>query len=149
MNNKQRLTHALLFEFFALIIVVPLATFFAQKEAGDMLVVAVGLSIYAVVWNYFYNIIFDRYFGEQRASRTLATRLIHTAGFELGIIVVTLPAVAWFLGISMLSALMLEAAFLVFFFFYAMIFNGIYDRITAPNTAATAKIATVSHKSGH
>ncbi|WP_394200204.1 PACE efflux transporter [Shewanella waksmanii] len=133
MNTKQRITHALLFEFFALIIVVPLATLFAQKDAADMMVVAVGLSIYAVVWNYFYNIAFDRYFGAERSSRTVMMRIVHTLGFEAGIIVVTLPVVAWFLGISLLSALVLEAAFLVFFFFYAMIFNAIYDRFTESN----------------
>lgn len=78
-----------------------------------MIVVAVGLSLYAV-FGIFYNIWFDKQFGRERISRTVLLRVGHTLGFELGIIFITVPVVAWFLEISLSSALLMEVAFLIF-----------------------------------
>ncbi len=127
MKTKERVFHAILFELLALAIVVPAATMLSDKEASSLVAVGVGLSVYAVVWNYFYNIWFDKEYGVERSSRSLLMRFGHTLGFEGGIIVVTVPLVAWFLGISLTAALLLEAAFLIFFFVYAIAFNWCYD----------------------
>ncbi|MCG9730047.1 PACE efflux transporter [Shewanella sp. Isolate13] len=129
MTVKDRIIHAILFEAVALAIIVPAASMLSGTEATSMLAVGVGLSIYTVIWNYFYNIWFDKQFGSDRVNRTLKMRIGHTCGFEGGIIFITVPAIAWFLGITLLQALVLEAAFLVFFFFYAVAFNWCYDNI--------------------
>ncbi|ABV35854.1 conserved hypothetical protein [Shewanella sediminis HAW-EB3] len=131
MKTKERVFHAILFEIIALAIVVPAAAMFSDKDASSLIVVGVGLSVYAVVWNYFYNIWFDKQFGAERSSRSLLMRFGHTLGFEGGIIFVTVPLVAWFLGISLTAALLLEAAFLIFFFVYAIVFNWCYDYFRA------------------
>jgi uncharacterized membrane protein len=55
-------------------------------------------------------------------------RIGHAIGFEAGLIVMTIPAIAWFLQVSLLTALIIEAGFLVFFFFYTTGFNWVYDR---------------------
>ena len=129
MTFKDRVIHAVLFEAIALAIIVPAAALFSGKDASSMLAVGVGLSLYTVVWNYFYNIWFDKQFGADRESRSLTTRIGHTLGFEGGIIFITVPVVAWFLGITLLQSLALEAAFLIFFFFYAVAFNWCYDNV--------------------
>ncbi|MCL1138980.1 PACE efflux transporter [Shewanella pneumatophori] len=129
MTFKDRVIHAILFEAIALAIIVPAASLFSGKQASSMLAVGVGLSLYTVVWNYFYNIWFDKQFGADRANRTLKTRIGHTFGFEGGIIFITVPVVAWFLEITLLQSLALEAAFLIFFFFYVIAFNWCYDNI--------------------
>jgi len=41
-------------------------------------------------------------------------RLLHTLGFEGGLIFITIPVISWFLSISILQALLLEAGFLLF-----------------------------------
>ncbi|GGJ02303.1 membrane protein [Shewanella hanedai] len=129
MQTKERVFHAIIFELIALAIVIPAAAMFSNKEASSLMVVGVGLSFYAVIWNYFYNIWFDKQFGSERATRSLLLRIGHTLGFESGIIFITVPFVAWFLGISLGAALLMEAAFLIFFFFYAIAFNWCYDNI--------------------
>ncbi|MEC4728248.1 PACE efflux transporter [Shewanella sp. D64] len=129
MQTKERVFHAIIFELIALAILIPAAAMFSSKDASSLIVVGVGLSLYAVVWNYFYNIWFDKQFGSERASRSLSLRIGHTLGFESGIIFITVPLIAWFLGISLGAALLMEAAFLIFFFFYAIIFNWCYDNI--------------------
>ncbi|OXE30360.1 hypothetical protein CA163_23760, partial [Vibrio parahaemolyticus] len=103
----------------ALAIIVPAAALITGKGSSDLALVGIGLSLYTVVWNYIYNLYFDKWFGSNRADRSLAMRLGHTVGFEGGLIFISIPVIAWFLEITFLRALMLEAGFLVFFLFYA------------------------------
>lgn len=128
MNTKERIFHAFTFEAVALAIIVPASAWITGKGTSELALVGVGLSLFTVVWNYYYNIMFDRLAGSDRATRSLKTRIAHTAGFEGGLIFITVPSIAWFLEISIGAALLLEAGFLVFFFFYATGFNWLYDR---------------------
>ena len=127
MSTTERILHAVLFELFALVFVVPIAIWFTGHSLGEMAVVGVGLSFYTVIWNYGYNLGFDRYWGDDRTKRSFKLRVIHALGFEVGLVFVSVPAVAWFLGIAIWQALMLEAVFLIVFFFYAIIFNWLFD----------------------
>ncbi|MCL1040672.1 PACE efflux transporter [Shewanella marisflavi] len=127
MSTTERILHAALFELFALAFVVPIAIWFTGHSLGEMAAVGVGLSLYTMIWNYGYNLWFDRYLGDERTKRSLKLRVVHALGFEGGLVFVSVPAVAWFLGIAIWQALMLEAVFLVVFFFYAIIFNWLFD----------------------
>jgi len=128
MKSKERVFHAVLFEMVALAILVPASAVVTGKGASDLAMVGIGLSLFTVIWNYQYNILFDRCFGGDREQRSLKLRIGHTAGFEGGLIFITVPSIAWFLDISIIDALLLEAGFLVFFFIYATGFNWFYDR---------------------
>lgn len=129
MQTKERLFHAVSFEALALAIIIPVTSLITGKGTSDLAIVGVGLSLFTVVWNYFYNIAFDRLCPIAREQRSLKVRILHTFGFEGGLIFITVPTIAWFLGITLLEAIMLEAGFLVFFFFYATGFNWCYDRV--------------------
>ncbi|NUW72983.1 PACE efflux transporter [Vibrio mediterranei] len=128
MNNKERMFHAVLFEALALAIIIPIASIATSSKSMELMVVGVGMSLFTVVWNYLYNVLFDRYIPGERSKRSLLLRIGHAVGFEAGLIVMTIPAIAWFLQVSLLTALIIEAGFLVFFFFYTTGFNWVYDR---------------------
>ncbi|MEJ3600964.1 PACE efflux transporter [Vibrio vulnificus] len=129
MTQGERLFHAVAFEFLALAIIVPATSLMTGKGASALAIVGIGLSIFTVIWNYIYNQYFDQWFGANRAERGLKMRLLHTFGFEGGLIFITIPVISWFLSISILQALLLEAGFLLFFLFYATGFNWLYDRV--------------------
>ncbi|KOO05562.1 PACE efflux transporter [Vibrio nereis] len=128
MTSKERVFHAVLFEAIALAIVIPVSAIVTGKGASDIALVGVGLSLFTVFWNYYYNMMFDRLFGQDRVQRSLQKRIAHTLGFEGGLIFITVPVIAWFLGISLMNAMLLEAGFLAFFFFYALAFNWWFDK---------------------
>lgn len=128
MTNKERIFHAVTFEAIALALIIPGAALATGNAAGDLAIVGVALSLFTVVWNYVFNVMFDRIFGSNRAERSLGTRVGHSIAFEGGLIFVTVPTIAWYLDMSILNALALEAGFLVFFFFYTMLFNWGYDK---------------------
>ena len=134
---KSRVFHAVLFECIALLILIPASYLLTDEGSMAMSLVMVGLSLFAVIWNYIYNLIFDWKFGYDRLNRTLLLRVFHSCGFETGLIVLTLPVVAFALSISLMSAFLLEAAFFAFFFVYAIIFNWVYDIVKAKYAASS------------
>ncbi len=128
METIERIFQAILFEMIVLSILIPTSVIIGGFKAEKMIVVAIGLSLFAVFWNYIYNIIFDNFMGRNRSERGLAARCIHAVGFELGMIAITLPVIAWYLNITWIAALILEAGFLIFILVYTLIFNILYDR---------------------
>ncbi len=128
MNTAERIFQALIFEMIALSFVIPASVYFGGFATGKMAIVGVGLSIFAMLWNYIYNIVFDTIAGHNRIERGLVTRITHACGFELGMLVITLPILAWYLNITWLAATALEAGFLVFILIYTYIFNVLYDK---------------------
>lgn len=128
MSTKERVFHAVVFELTALALLIPISILITGQGSGDLALVAAGLSILAVLWNYQYNILFDRLFGTNRSGRSAKIRLLHTTGFEGGLVFVSIPAIAWFLEITLWQALILDIGFLVFFFVYTIVFNWCYDK---------------------
>lgn len=125
---KERIFHAVLFEFVALIFIIPTCAWAVEKDVVQVTLMGIALSLFTVLWNYAYNLGFDKLFGSDRTIRRLAVRIFHSMSFEIGLIFFTVPAIAWFIDISLMQALTLELSFLVFFLFYTLVFNWVYDK---------------------
>lgn len=129
MNVKERILHSVLFEAIALIFVITAALVFTDTEAKSATGLAVGLSLIAMVWNYIYNLGFDRIFGQNRIKRSIKMRLGHGLGFELGMIVATLPLMMWVLQLDFWTVFIMDLGVVIFFLVYAIIYNWAYDVI--------------------
>ncbi|ROV57576.1 PACE efflux transporter [Vibrio ponticus] len=128
MTKTERIFHAVTFEMIMIALCVPLLSLIMEKEAGGMLAVSIGLSVTAMVWNYVYNLLVDNFFGADRAKRGVVFRIIHSLGFEGGLIGITVPVLAWTFGITLYEALLLEIGLVVFILLYTMAFNYLYDK---------------------
>lgn len=130
-KTSDRIRHAVSFEVIALLLATPLGALAFDQPFHDMGVVTLVSATIAMVWNYAYNLGFDHallhWRGETR--KTLAMRLGHAALFEIGLIAVLAPFIAWYLGVSLLTALVMDAAFSGFYLIYAFAFNWTYDLI--------------------
>ncbi|BDY06033.1 PACE efflux transporter [Ferrimonas sp. YFM] len=131
MSTKERILHTLLFEAFALAIIVGLVPLFMQVETHTIAGISIALSLIAMGWNYAYNLMFDKMFGEDRNSRSALVRLGHGFGFELGLLPLTLPVLMWALSKSLWEVLLLDIGFILFFLVYAIVFNWGYDKARA------------------
>jgi uncharacterized membrane protein len=128
-TGADRLRHVLLFELVALSIVIPCgSTLFGLHESA-MGVIGIGSAITATVWNFFYNLLFDHVMLRLRATtrKTTLTRVVHTLGFEAGLQVILLPAIAAYCGLSVLASLPLTLSLAGFYLVYAFVFNLAYD----------------------
>ena len=123
----RRILHATLFEVCALVILVPLMS---RGFGMDMLhfgALALILAVCAMAANMIYNHFYEML--EQRFGwrRTVPMRVLHTLGFEAFFMTMALPLTAWWLGIGIIDALLLDLTFSVFFMIYAFCFNWVFD----------------------
>lgn len=130
-NKKDRIRHALGFEIIGLLIFAPLASLVFGFELHLMGVMALIGSIVATFWNYFYNILFDRAMLRLRGAvqKTVPIRVLHAVLFEGGLLLLFLPAIAWYLDISLWDAFKMDIAMATFYLIYAFVYNWIYDKV--------------------
>lgn len=129
---SDRIRHALLFEILGICLLLPLGTAFLGLDTHEMGVIGIGSAIIATLWNYVYNLMFDRIklrLTGTAVKTTVSVRVLHALLFEGGLIILILPPMALYLGISLYEALLLDAAIVVFYLVYAFIYNWIYDRV--------------------
>lgn len=130
-TRADRLRHAIAFEVIGLLLVVPLASAAMHKPLLHTGLLGVALSVLATGWNVIYNLLTDRLMLRAlgRLEKRWGERMAHAIGFEAGLLVVTLPLMAWWLGVSLWQALLLDLGFVLFFVLYAFFFNLAYDRL--------------------
>ncbi|MFT8418163.1 MAG: PACE efflux transporter [Acetobacter sp.] len=131
---RSRLDHlrrAVLFEALALSITIPTgSTLFGLHESA-MGVIGIGSAITAMVWNYLYNLTFDRLMARlyHTTRKSLRMRVVHTLVFEAGLQVALVPGIALYTHASMLATLPLSLSLALFYLVYAFLFNLAYDRV--------------------
>ena len=130
-STKDRIRHALGFEVFGLLIFAPLATFVFGYQLHSMGVIALAGSITATLWNYLYNILFDHALLKLRGSvhKTLFIRVLHALLFEGGLLILFMPFIAWYLGINLWQAFMMDIAMATFYLVYGFFYNLAYDKV--------------------
>ncbi|NOH95841.1 PACE efflux transporter [Vibrio sp. 99-70-13A1] len=129
MSHKERILHMVLFELIALVIMAGLATYITGNGAGEMAGLALSMSLIAMGWNYLYNFGYDKVFGADRSKRTKSVRVLHGLGFELGLLVMTLPVLMWVLQLDFLTVFIMDIGLVIFFVLYAIGFNWTYDSV--------------------
>jgi len=128
--TTRRVLQAVLYEVGAVAFVGPVLGFAFQKPATSTFALAVLLSAIALCWNYVFNALFERWESRQvTKGRGLIRRLAHGAGFEGGLTIILVPVMAWWLDTTLLTAFVANLGLLVFFFFYAIAFTWLFDRI--------------------
>lgn len=127
----DRVRHALMFEGIGLAIITPLTAIVYDKPMFDMGVVTFAAATVATVWTFLFNLGFDhamrRAYGHTR--KALRHRLLHTAAFELGLLAMLLPPMAWYLQMTLWQTFLLDLFIVAFYLIYNFTFNVIYDRV--------------------
>ena len=129
---KDRLRHTLLFEIIALVIVISFTSLALGFDAVRIGSLSIIMCIWAMFWNALYNYLFDRSLlalGRSLSDRPPKLRALHSFLFEAGLVVQTLPFVAWWMKINLAQAFLMDAGFMLFYLVYGYIFNWVYDRI--------------------
>ena len=128
MSFKERFIHSILFEVMLVVIFTFVLQYITNHNMAKVFTLVILLSFTAVVWNFIFNWIFDKYFTGPREERTLRTRSLHAILFELGLLLPTLPLIAYHLKISLLEAFIMDIGFIAFVLVFTIIYNYIYDR---------------------
>ncbi|MCP1104665.1 PACE efflux transporter [Serratia nevei] len=99
----------------------------APTSTGPLAVVITTL---AVSWNFIYNSLFEWWESRQVSrTRTLKRRILHAVGFQLTLVVFLIPLIAWWMGITLWQALLLDMALIVIIPCYTFLFNWAFDKL--------------------
>lgn len=123
----RRVIYVTIYEIIAILASSLLFVVIGQQpgESGAMAVVA---SAVAVIWNVGFNSAFEWWEAHQSVKgRSLRRRVAHAIGFEGGLALILVPLMAWWFGVTLWQALVMEAALVVFFLVYTYLFNWVFD----------------------
>ncbi len=127
---KRRVIHTLSFEIIGLIIAVPLFAWIFDEGLAHIGILTVIMSLIAMVWNMTFNKLFELWEVRQDDHRrTVKRRVIHALGFEGGLLIATLPLIAWWMQMSLWHALLTDLGYMLFFLVYGFVFNWGFDRV--------------------
>lgn len=126
---RRRVLFVTLYE--AIAIFVSSLLFMAIGQgAGASGVMAVVASALAIAWNLSFNHLFERWEARQvTKGRSVLRRVVHAIGFEGGLALMLIPLMAWWFGVSLWQATVMEAGLLLFFLVYTYAFNWAFDRL--------------------
>lgn len=126
-STRERLLHAVLYEAGAMLILVPLGSWLLGHGPAQMGGLAIMLSTIAMSWNMLFGALFEHLERRLGWQRTARVRTLHAVLFEGGLVVICVPLVAWWMGVSYWQALLLDIGILLFFLPYTYLFNWVYD----------------------
>ncbi|WP_108649405.1 PACE efflux transporter [Dongshaea marina] len=125
----DRIRHTLLFEICGILAIVPLSSTLFHVSGSKMGALALACMLVVPLWNFFYNLRFDKLMLKTRGTveKTLGLRVLHAIGFEGVMLVVAVPLTAWWFSIGLWQALTMDLAMALFYLVYAYLFNWAYD----------------------
>lgn len=128
-TTTERFVHALAFELLAIAMCAPLGAWLLDRPATHMGLLTLTISLIAMGWNMVFNALFDRAERLWRFRRNFGARAVHAGLFELGLLLLTVPLIAWWLDMGLGQALLLDLGLVLFFVPYSMAFNWCYDQL--------------------
>ncbi len=126
---KERFFHAFCFEALAIAICAPLGAWLLDYSLAHMGLLTLMISLIAMLWNMVFNAIFDRLQLRVGFNRTMVVRAAHAIAFEIGLVLAVVPLAAWWLGISLWQAFVLDIGIVLFFLPYTFAYNWTYDTL--------------------
>ena len=127
---KRRITYVVLFEVIAIVVTTFGLTHISGRDVSQSGMVATVVSVLAILWNFGYNAVFEYMESKYgKGGRSLACRVVHAVGFELGLATMTVPTLAVLLGVGLMTALLANVGIMLFFMGYAFAFGLAFDRV--------------------
>ncbi len=127
----ERIIQAIGFECLAILICTPLLAWIMDKPLLEMGLVTVLIAGLALAWNVVFNGMFDRVLKRYAIAHNAWSRVVHALLFEGGLVAMGVPLIAWWLGVSLWQAFLLDIGVLLFFLPYTYVYHWGYDVVRA------------------
>jgi len=145
-GTPRKILQAILYEAGGVLFVAPALALTYEQGMGYSTLLSLVISAVALAWNMLFNGLFEWWERRQPSRhRNWKRRLIHSLGFEGGLTLILTPVIGAWLGISLWLALVTNLGLFVFFFFYALVFQWVFDRVFDVPLSAQADQGSVSN----
>ncbi|MEH6452088.1 MAG: PACE efflux transporter [Psychromonas sp.] len=131
MSMKERVFHSVLFEGVAVSLSIAGLDVFTEHDIAALSGTMIVIATIAMIWNFLFNWVFDRIMKGPKEKRSISLRVMHVLVFEAGLLIFTIPVMAFILEVSLWDAFIMDIGVTIFITFYAFTFNLIYDNVRA------------------
>ncbi len=131
-SGKDRLRYTILFEMVLFAMLIPAGAVFFEKDLMNIGALGAILLTKAVLLGLLYNWLFDKVDarnGRVSSDRKLLGRIVHAAGFELTLLITSVPIYCWWLNITVMKAVMADLVVTSLVVAYTYLFTLAYDRV--------------------
>lgn len=129
--SKRRIVHAFSYEVILLSIIAVALSFIFNMPLEVTGGLGVAMAITSVFWNMLFNHFFEKFEAKHQLKRSIKVRILHAIGFEGGLMLATIPMVAYALKMSLWQAVVLDFSMTLCILVYTFIFQWCYDHIEA------------------
>ena len=136
---KRKVVYVGLYEAIAIVVASFGFAAMSGQEVSHAAPLSVAASVIAVCWNLIFNTLFEAWESRQAVrGRSLGRRVAHAIGFEGGLVFTLVPLFAWWFGISLWHAFVMDLGLIVFFLCYTFVFNWVFDHLFGLPASALA-----------
>ena len=127
--SKRRIIHALSYEVILLVIIAIALSFIFDVPMEVTGSLGIAMAVTSVVWNMIFNHFFEKFEHKHQLKRTVKIRILHAIGFEGGLMLATIPMVAYAMKMSIWQAIVLDFGLTMCILIYTFIFQWCYDHL--------------------
>ncbi|MCU4304745.1 chlorhexidine efflux PACE transporter AceI [Acinetobacter ursingii] len=127
--SKRRIIHALSYEVILLVIIAIALSFIFDVPMEVTGSLGIAMAVTSVVWNMIFNHFFEKFEHKHQLKRTIKIRILHAIGFEGGLMLATIPMVAYAMNMSIWQAIVLDFGLTMCILIYTFIFQWCYDHL--------------------
>ncbi|MCU0903146.1 MAG: PACE efflux transporter [Tabrizicola sp.] len=128
--TRRKIVYAVSFEALGTLVVTTYLWLVSDASPASSFALSIMTATIALGWSFVFNTGFEAWEARQAVrGRSLARRTAHAILFEGGLVLLLLPVIAWWLGVSLLQALVYEAGLIVLFIGYTYLFTWGFDRV--------------------
>ncbi|NHB58593.1 chlorhexidine efflux PACE transporter AceI [Acinetobacter shaoyimingii] len=136
--SKRRIIHALSYEIILLVIIAIALSYMFEMPMEVTGTLGIVMAVTSVIWNMIFNHFFEKAEAKYQFKRTIPVRIGHAIGFEGGLMLATIPMVAYALNLGIWEAVLLDLSLTLCILVYTFIFQWCYDGIEAHFTEVKA-----------
>lgn len=129
-GTKRRVTYVFFYEVFSFFICAMVLAVLSDTSISHTGPLSILIAVIAVTINYFYNNVFEMWEKKQISKkRTVMRRVVHAIGFQIVLVMILIPLIAWWMQISLIKAFLLDFSLMVLIPCYTFVYNYLFDHI--------------------
>ena len=106
--SKRRIIHALSYEVILLVIIAIALSYIFDVSMEVTGILGIAMAVTSVIWNMIFNHFFEKFEAKRKLKRTIGVRILHAIGFEGGLMLATIPMIAYALKLGIVEAILLD-----------------------------------------
>lgn len=127
---KRRVTYVFFYEVLSFLICAMILAVLSGSTISHTGPLSLLIAVIAVSVNFFYNYAFEWWETRQHSkTRTIFRRVVHAIGFQVVLVTILIPLIAWWMRISLVKAFLLDFSLMIIIPCYTFVYNYFFDHL--------------------